>query len=408
MAAQKPTPRQKDFLWLDCLEAFYGGAAGGGKSSALLMAALQLVDIPGYSAIIFRQTYADLALPGALMDRSFEWLLPTDAKWNATEKKWLFPSGATLNFGYLESENDKYRYRSSEFQFIGFDELTNFTETQYRFLFSRLRRTNSINVPLRMRSASNPGGVGHDWVKTRFVGSATAPPEVPGVFIAATLADNPHLNQEEYTKSLMQLDPVTRAQLLAGDWEAYEGGMFQRHWFDLVDAAPADAERCRSWDKAGTVGGGDYSAGVLMSRTPDGIFYIEDVIRGQWGAFERERIIKQTTEADAARYGTRKYSVLLEQEPGSGGKHSAEITIKALVGYTVKAERPTGEKEARARPLASQAEAGNVRIVRGAWNRAYIDEICLFPTGSHDDQVDATSGAFNRLALQRKLRLGMY
>ncbi len=174
MAAQKSTPRQKDFLWLDCLEAFYGGAAGGGKSSALLMAALQLVDIPGYSAIIFRQTYADLALPGALMDRSFEWLLPTDAKWNATEKKWLFPSGATLNFGYLESENDKYRYRSSEFQFIGFDELTNFTETQYRFLFSRLRRTNSINVPLRMRSASNPGGVGHDWVKTRFVGSATA------------------------------------------------------------------------------------------------------------------------------------------------------------------------------------------------------------------------------------------
>ena len=219
----QPTERQSHFLSLDCLEAFFGGAAGGGKSDALLMAGLQFADIPGYSAILFRQTYADLALPGALMDRANEWLYGTDAHWSGQEKKWTFPSGATLNFGYLETESDKFRYRSSEFQFIGFDELTNFTETQYRFLFSRLRRTTDIDVPLRMRSASNPGGVGHDWVKERFIGTRSTPPVVPDVFVPAKLSDNPHLSQDEYQRSLEQLDPVTKAQLLSGDWDAYKG-----------------------------------------------------------------------------------------------------------------------------------------------------------------------------------------
>lgn len=405
MEAQKPTPRQLQFLSMDCLEAFYGGAAGGGKSSALLMAALQFADIPGYSAIIFRQTYKDLALPGALMDRAFEWLLPTDAKWDGQEKQWTFPSGATLNFGYLESENDKFRYRSSEFQFCGFDELTNFSETQYKFLFSRLRRTRNIEVPLRMRAASNPGGSGHDWVKSRFVGTATVPPEVPGVFVPATLADNPHLSQEEYTQSLLQLDPVTRAQLLSGDWEAYEGGMFKREWFEIVDAAPADAAYCRGWDKGGTSGGGDPSAGVLVAKTKDGVWYVCDVVRGQWAATERDKIIKQTAKMDADRY--KDYAIFIEQEPGSGGKQSAEISVKDLAGYVVDVKLATGSKAARAMPLASQAGAGNVKIVRGAWNRDYIDELATFTgaDGARDDQVDATSGAFNYLALHAKMKV---
>jgi predicted phage terminase large subunit-like protein len=188
---------------------------------------------------------------------------------------------------------------------------------------------------------------------------------------------------------------------------APEGEMFKRHWFEYVDAAPADADRCRSWDKGGTAGGGDPSAGVLVAKK-DGIYYIEDVERGQWGAFEREKIIKSTADHDAARYGTRKYGILIEQEPGSGGKHSAEITVKALAGYDVHAERSTGEKEVRARPLAAQAEAGNVKIVRGKWNRDFVDELCSFPTGVHDDQVDAAAGGFNRLALVQKLKFWVY
>ncbi len=120
----EPTPKQAEFLLLPDREAFYGGAAGGGKSDALLMAALQYVEVPNYAAILFRRTFADLALPGALMDRSQEWLSGTEARWNERDKTWTFPSGATISFGYLEHENHKYRYQSAEFQFIGFDELT--------------------------------------------------------------------------------------------------------------------------------------------------------------------------------------------------------------------------------------------------------------------------------------------
>ena len=158
-----PEPPQEAFLWLDNLEAFYGGAAGGGKSDALLMAALQYVHVPGYAALLLRKSYADLALPGAIMDRSRDWLQP-HAKWNDNDKKWTFPSGATLTFGYLQTSNDRYRYQGAEFQFVGFDELTQFDEIDYTYLLSRLRRPSTgplSTVPLRMRAAANQIGRAH-------------------------------------------------------------------------------------------------------------------------------------------------------------------------------------------------------------------------------------------------------
>jgi hypothetical protein len=112
----------------DCPEILFGGAAGPGKSEALLMAALQFVDVPNYAAIIFRRTYTALARPGGLIDRAHEWLGGTAAKWDSQEKTWRFPSGAALCFGYLADSTDRYNYQSSEFQFIGFDELTEFRE----------------------------------------------------------------------------------------------------------------------------------------------------------------------------------------------------------------------------------------------------------------------------------------
>jgi Terminase large subunit, T4likevirus-type, N-terminal len=152
-------------------EVFYGGAAGGGKTDWLLMGALEWVDVPGYSALLLRRTFAELALPGSLMDRSKRWLTDSGAHWNEQLKRWAFPSGATLAFGYLETDSDLYRYQSAEFQMIGFDELTQFTEAQYTYLFPRLRRPSAgplADVPLRMCAASNPGGIGHGWVKKRF------------------------------------------------------------------------------------------------------------------------------------------------------------------------------------------------------------------------------------------------
>ena len=118
-----PTPKQEAFLWLNCLDAFYGGAAGGGKSDALLMAALQYVDVPGYNALLIRNTYANLSKPDGLMDRAADWLTHTDAKWEGDDKRWRFPSGATLSFGYLDGPRDHFNYQGPAYQFVGIDEV---------------------------------------------------------------------------------------------------------------------------------------------------------------------------------------------------------------------------------------------------------------------------------------------
>jgi hypothetical protein len=225
----KVSEPQALFLLLDDLEALYGGAAGGGKSDALLAGALQYVDVPGYAALILRRTFKQLSLPGAIMSRSKEWLRShKEVRWSDDEKTWTFPSGATLTFGYLDAADDIYRYQGPEFQYVAFDELTQFQEEQYVYLFSRLRRRTDIDVPVRARSGSNPGGVGHAWVQKRFPVSSKDPvrSEEGRVFIPAKLADNPGLNPTEYRASLAHLPDALRAQLEDGDWGAFEGAAF--------------------------------------------------------------------------------------------------------------------------------------------------------------------------------------
>jgi predicted phage terminase large subunit-like protein len=133
-----------------------------------------------------------------------------------------------------------------------------------------------------------------------------------------------------------------------------------------------------------------------MLRMRDGTFVVADVRRGQWSALDRERVIKQTAEVDRGLYPTTK--IYLEQEPGSGGKESAEASVRMLAGYSATADRVTGAKEIRADPFAAQWQAGNVKLVRGDWNRNYLDEHEHFPAGKYKDQVDASSGAFNKIA----------
>lgn len=216
------------FLLLDELEAFYGGAAGGGKSDALLAGALEYVDVPGYAALLLRRTYTDLALPGAIMSRSHEWLQRDELgglkpHWSHERKTWTFPGGGSITFGYLANDTDVYRYQSAEFQYIGFDEATQFTEAQYTYMFSRLRRRRGVEVPIRMRLASNPGGVGHIWVKPRFITKRAE----GVVFIPAKVDDNPGLDVTEYRKSLDNLSPILQQQLLEGDWGAFEGAAYE-------------------------------------------------------------------------------------------------------------------------------------------------------------------------------------
>jgi hypothetical protein len=228
-----PHARQQAFLALDCEEAFYGGAAGGGKSDAILMAALQYVDVPGYAALILRKTFAQLHKSNAIMARAQEWLTRTDARWNGEDHAFVFPSGARLEFGHLQYSKDRFNYQGAEYQYVGFDELTQFDQDDYLYLHSRVRKPESgplARIPLRVRGAGNPGGTGHHWVRSRFIkrepqqDETESPAEGKRLFVPAKLPDNPSIDQASYEAQLQNLDARTRKQLLDGNWDVREPG----------------------------------------------------------------------------------------------------------------------------------------------------------------------------------------
>lgn len=173
-----------------------------------------------------------------------------------------------------------------------------------------------------------------------------------------------------------------------------EGDIFRRSDFRYVEAEPEGGQYVRYWDKAASLDG-DYTAGVLIARIENS-YYIVDVVRGRWTTGERDRVMLATAATDKNKYGS--VRIWWEQEPGSSGLDVSRSLTTLLAGYSVHADRVTGDKAFRAEPLASQVEMGNVHLVKGRWNNDFIDEVCSFPNGAHDDQVDAASGAFSRLS----------
>lgn len=400
-----PTSKQAYALLLPHLEVFFGGSAGPGKSDWLLMSALQYVDMPGYAAILFRRTFAELSKPDALMERAHNWLRHTDAHWQSNRHTYVFPSGAQLVFSHLENESSIYEHQSAAYQMIGFDETTSFTERMYRFLFSRLRRLTGFPVPLRMRGASNPGGIGHGWVRQRFMVER----DPSRAFVPARQLDNPHLDVTAYEHSLAQLDPVTRQRLLAGDWDiTEEGKLFKQHWFKIVPDWPRVGRVVRFWDfaateekvtsRGGAMNDPDWTCGLKVAEY-HGQYWIIDLQRERLTPKGVEDLVMQTAQLDG-----RNVDIWLEQEPGSSGKAVIDdYQRRVLRGYAVYAQRPTGSQVERAKPASSAAEAGNIALVEGPWNREFLEELGLFPGGAHDDQVIALAGGVNVLADTGKL-----
>jgi predicted phage terminase large subunit-like protein len=427
---------QTRFLSLTCFEALYGGAAGGGKSDALLVDAIRCVGKGygrNYHALLLRREFPDLQM--SLILRSHTLYPRLGARWKGDEKIWTFPDGEVVRFGHAQHEYDVHQYQGAEFQFVGFDEVTSFTEYQYTYLISRLR--SSYGVPVRLRAATNPGGPGHEWVFKRFRfwldpnEPVRAMPSQPiytirdssGVehvvekgtvdsdgkqalgrtFVPARLEDNPSLSGTNYARGLLELDPVTREQLKNGNWliKPASGLYFKRGWFKIVDASPVEATRIRYWDRASTEEPGssnaknkdpDWTVGAKLALAPDRSVYVEHVHRFRGNPGEVERAIKMTAELDG-----KNVWIGIEQDPGSAGKFEASYYVKELQAWNVKAYPATKDKITRAGPFSSQSLAGNVHIVRGDWNDQYIQELEGFPEASHDDQVDASSGGFNAL-----------
>ena len=230
---------QEDFLASSEDEVLYGGAAGGGKSYAMLADPLRFMSNKNAKALLVRRTLNELR---ELIDKSRE-LYPKafpGAKYRTTDKEWTFPSGAKLIFGYCEKDADVYQYQGQAFTWIGFDELTQWpSDFCWNYMRSRLRDASGTNIPCYMRATANPGGVGGHWVKKRFIDPA--PPyetfseklqtsqgiqTVTRKFIPARLQDNPFLNTGAYEATLMTLPPTLRKQLLEGNWDVVEGAAF--------------------------------------------------------------------------------------------------------------------------------------------------------------------------------------
>lgn len=181
---------------------------------------------------------------------------------------------------------------------------------------------------------------------------------------------------------------------------AKEGSFFNVSQFEIVAAVPVGLAACRAWDNASTPNGGDFSVGVRMEGPDkDGYFYVTDVKRGQWSTDERNATIRQTAVLDGTLVKIRGV-----QDPGSAGVDVAKAFVRMLAGFNVKTERATGSKESRADPYSAQVNAGNVRLLRAPWNKAYIEEHRQFPKGKNDDQVDAGSDAFTELTTVYKGR----
>jgi predicted phage terminase large subunit-like protein len=441
MVAPQNGPQMR-FLSSQADVCVFGGAAGGGKSFALLLEAGRHFRVPGFAGVVFRRTSPEIKNPGALWDQSAKLYSLYEGTPNLTEMSWAFASGAKVKFAHLQHATTVHDWHGSELAFIGFDELTQFEESQFWYMFSRNRST--CGVRPYIRATCNPDA--DSWVarllswwidqKTGLpipersgvlrwfvriedeIEWADSPeelrtkyPEIPPKsfsFIPAKLSDNPKLMQAnpEYLANLMTLPLVERERLLGGNWliRATAGKVFHRDWFEIVAAPPGGkhVRKVRAWDKAGTKPKPgskakiDWTAGVLISRNGEGIFCVENVVRGQWGALDRNRRIRETAEVDGPNT-----EIHLEQEPGSGGKESAEISISELAGYLVYAATATGDKLTRARQFSAQCEAGRVQVVRAPWTEAFISELHRFDgsEGGVDDQVDASSNGFNKLAL---------
>jgi predicted phage terminase large subunit-like protein len=304
----------------------------------------------------------------------------------------------------METGADKYEHQSAAYQYIGWDELVQFEENQYTYLFSRLRRLKDGTVPLRVRSASNPPDrfqrTTGAWVNDYFHVETGGLPDRP--FVPAKLDDNPHVDREEYRLSLAHLDPTTRKQLEDGDWSAKEPGeFFKAEWFEIVEAEPASLMQVRRWDLAGTEPklsqskshDPDWTAGARVGKSREGVYYVMDVRRTRSTPGDVEKLVRQTAMMDGVAV-----PICINQDPGQAGKAQVEHYImRVLPGWIVYGEQETGDKQLRARPAAAQAQVNNVKLVKGAWTQAFLDELEGFPGTDHDDQVDAFSGAMQVL-----------
>ena len=418
----------------------------------MLMEPLRYKNVKGFNAVIFRSQFADIVKSGGLWEESEKMYGSIKgATPRIVDKQWVFRDkkgnvNSKVTFAYVNDQNLQ-TWKGSQIALLGFDEVCDISEKQFFFMLSRNR--SACGVEPYVRATCNPDP--DSWV-AEFISwwidqdTGYAIPERSGVirwmirrdekiywgdtkeelwerfglvteeekmeprsvtFIMSSVYDNKELLKVNpaYLGNLKALAEVERERFLKGNWKIKPaaGLYFRRSQVQMVSVVnPKDFQYyCRAWDLAATeqrdTNDPDYTAGVLMGRKKDGTIVVLDVINQRIKAGEVEKLIYNTSVMDRSKYGNY-YKVRIPVDPGAAGKIVADSYVKKLSGFAVKAERVTGSKVARATPLASQWQNGNIEVLVAEWNDTYFSQMEFFPDSKHDDMVDASSDAFNELA----------
>lgn len=413
----------------------------------LILEPSQYFHMRDFTGVIFRRKSTMLTGQGGLWDKAFPIYKSLDGRPRGDILKWKFPSQSTFQFMHMQHEQHRFDHQGNEYAFIGWDELTQFTKRQFLFLLTRNRSTCGIRPYIRATMNPDPDS----WVKSDFVlpyldnEGRYANPDMAGkiryffaqgddviwgdskkelikkygkeveekilsfTFIPAKLSDNQILMDKDpgYKSKILNSGKVEAARLLEGDWLIKEdaGSYFKKSMFLEVDAAPKIVKEIRWWDRAATKPSPsypdpDYTTSVRLGLGNDGIYYILDLFHARDEAYAIDTAIKVIASQD-----TQRVQVGAFQDPGAAGKAEAQAFVRMLAGYPVVTESVTVNKETAAKPVASQAQAGNIRVVASIhkeFKDLFYSQLTNFPTGNHDDYVDAFSGAFNALTSAKR------
>ena len=435
---------QEDFLASSADIAIFGGAAGCGKTFALLMEPLRHSHVQGFGAVVFRRTMPQITTEGGLWDTARGLYAPLSADFIENPYRVRFPSSTKIEFHHLQYDETVRSWDGSQIPLVCFDELQHFTEHQFFYMLSRNRsmcgvvpyvratcnpdpdsflrrflawwiddesgfpiqeRSGAIRWMVRLKNEIHWGDSREELIE-RFTGTY-APDEIMPksvTFIPALLEHNRALLEAnpEYRANLLALPEYEQQRLLYGNWNARPkaGDLFRRKDFTIVEPGTMVLKQTfRYWVRAASEQtekrpDPDYTVGVKGGFGLDGFFYVTDVIRFRAGPYEVKEAVKKAAEQDS-----RSAEIVLEQDPGQAGVAEIADYIRALAGYSVVPVAARADKFTRWKPFATHVRAGNVRLVRWAWNDAFISELEALTDNpsdyGHDDQGDAAAGLFN-------------
>ena len=423
---------QTMFLSSDADIAIYAGPRGTGKSYAGLLSILSGIPIKGYGAVVFRRVFPELTGPGSVWEQSKELFVHLGGQ--CREKpvlEWTFPKyGSSVIFSHLQLEKDVQSHQGKQYAQILFEELTQFTESQFWGLYASARTVCGVRPYIRATCNPDPDSFVRSLIDWWIDKDGYLIPERSGVLrwlirnesgtiewgdskeemqkkfpaanpisltvIRATRDDNKILRQmdPEYDARLMSLPPSKRASWLYGNWNVRDNGeLFSRHWFKIADSASDLGNiiaRVRSWDFAYTAPHAgnpdpDWTRGALIALTDQNKIIIEDIVGTRATAGAVKQLIKFCNDTDP--FGTQ---VIIPHD-AAAGSYVVDDLKKLLDGALIKSIPIRSGKQAFAELWSGKAEQGNIYLLRGNWNDEFLKEAEAFPKGRHDDIIDAVS-----------------